>query len=345
MKKSYLQHLAILLLGISTILVSCVPQRQFQDIKDKQKKCEEDNSALKTQNQDCNTKLTEITDQITDIKRRINNLQNDTSIQGKSLRLTTVNYDKLYQTYELLLQKNRELLAGNAAENKKLVGDLQMTQEELLRKQDALKALEKELDLKKKNLDALMLELEKNKGELAKREARVNELEGILTKKDSIVMALKKKVSDALLGFEGNGLTIQQKNGKVYVSMDEKLLFASGSTTVDSKGIEPLKKLAKVLEQNSDINVLVEGHTDNVPMIGKGEIKDNWDLSAMRATSVVKIITSNSKMDAARLTAAGRGEFFPLDASNTAEARKKNRRTEIILTPKLDEILKVLETN
>ena len=212
------------------------------------------NSALKTQNQDCNTKLTEITDQITDIKRRINNLQNDTSIQGKSLRLTTVNYDKLYQTYELLLQKNRELLAGNAAENKKLVGDLQMTQEELLRKQDALKALEKELDLKKKNLDALMLELEKNKGELAKREARVNELEGILTKKDSIVMALKKKVSDALLGFEGNGLTIQQKNGKVYVSMDEKLLFASGSTTVDSKGIEPLKKLAKVLEQNSDIN-------------------------------------------------------------------------------------------
>ena len=261
--------------------------------------------------------MTEITDQITDIKRRINNLQNDTSIQGKSLRLTTVNYDKLYQTYELLLQKNRELLAGNAAENKKLVGDLQMTQEELLRKQDALKALEKELDLKKKNLDALMLELEKNKGELAKREARVNELEGILTKKDSIVMALKKKVSDALLGFEGNGLTIQQKNGKVYVSMDEKLLFASGSTTVDSKGIEPLKKLAKVLEQNSYINVLVEGHTDNVPMIGKGEIKDNWDLSAMRATSVVKIITSNSKMDAARLTAAGRGEFFPLDASNT----------------------------
>ncbi len=345
MKKTLFKHFAFLLLGVSVIMVSCVPQRQFQDIKDKQKKCEEDNSALRTQNQDWNTKLTEITDQMTDIKRRINNLQNDTSIQGKSLRLTAVNYDKLYQTYELLLQKNKELLAGNAVENKKLVGDLQMTQEELLRKQDALKVLEKELDLKKKNLDALLLELEKNKMELAKREARVNELEGVLAKKDSIVMALKKKVSDALLGFEGNGLTIQQKNGKVYVSLDEKLLFASGSTVVDQKGIEPLKKLAKVLEQNVDINILVEGHTDNVPMIGKGEIKDNWDLSAMRATSVVKIITNNSKIDAARLTAAGRGEFFPLDAANTAEARKKNRRTEIILTPKLDEILKVLETN
>jgi chemotaxis protein MotB len=344
MKKMMIYKLCSALV-IASALISCVPQRQYQDVKDKHKKCEEENSALKTQNQDCSTKLTELTDQMTDVKRRITNLQNDTSIQGKSLRLTSNNYDKLYQTYELLLQKNKELLAGNVAENKKLVGDLQLSQEELQKKQDALKSLEKELDLKKKNLDALNIELEQNKVELAKREARVNELQGVLAKKDSTVMALKKKVSDALLGFEGNGLTVQQKNGKVYVSLDEKLLFASGSTVVDPKGVEPLKKLAKVLEQNTDINVLVEGHTDNVPMIGRGEIKDNWDLSAMRATSVVKIIVNNSKVDAVRLTAAGRGEFFPLDASNTAEARKKNRRTEIILTPKLDEILKVLETN
>ena len=127
--------------------------------------------------------------------------------------------------------------------------------------------------------------------------------------------------------------------------MDESLLFASGKTAVEPKGVEALKNLAKVLEQNPDINVMVEGHTDDVPMKGAGEIKDNWDLSVMRATSVVKIITSNSNVNPLRLTAAGRGEFAPLGSNSTADSRKKNRRIEIILTPKLDEIFKVIESN
>jgi chemotaxis protein MotB len=194
------------------------------------------------------------------------------------------------------------------------------------------------LNGQKKELDVL-------NAELKKREARVNELEAILKSKDDAVNNLKKTLSDALLGFEGKGLTITQKNGKVYVSMDESLLFASGSTSVEAKGVEALKKVAKVLEQNEDINVLIEGHTDDVPMVGKGEIKDNWDLSVMRATSIVKIITKNSKVDPRRLTAAGRGEYVPLDTAKSVEARKKNRRTELILTPKLDELFKVLNTN
>ena len=126
---------------------------------------------------------------------------------------------------------------------------------------------------------------------------------------------------------------------------DESLLFSSGKTAVEPKGIEALKNVAKVLEQNADINILVEGHTDDVPMAGKGEIKDNWDLSVIRATSVTKIILQNSKTDPKRITSAGRGEFFPLDPAKTPEARKKNRRTELILTPKLDELLKVLGSN
>jgi chemotaxis protein MotB len=134
------------------------------------------------------------------------------------------------------------------------------------------------------------------------------------------------------------------KNGKVYVMLEERLLFATGSTVVDPKGVEALRELGKVLEKNPDINVLIEGHTDNVPMKGAGEIKDNWDLSVMRATSVVKILL-NSKITPARITAAGRGEFVPIESNETAELRKKNRRIEVILTPKLDEILKVLETN
>jgi chemotaxis protein MotB len=139
-------------------------------------------------------------------------------------------------------------------------------------------------------------------------------------------------------------LTIEQKNGKVYVSLEERLLFSSGSTVVDPKGEEALKQLGKVLAKDININVLIEGHTDNVPIKG-GAIKDNWDLSVMRATSVVRILTKNDKIDPVRLTPAGRSEYLPIDPGNTAEARKKNRRIEVILTPKLDELLQVLETN
>jgi len=127
--------------------------------------------------------------------------------------------------------------------------------------------------------------------------------------------------------------------------MDESLLFASGKTNVEAKGVEALKKVAKVMEQNPDINIMVEGHTDDVAMHGAGDIKDNWDLSVMRATSVTKILLGNANIDSKRITAAGRGEFLPLENAKTAEARKKNRRTEIILTPKLDELLKVLGNN
>ena len=230
------------------------------------------------------------------------------------------------------------MLVGSEKDNAKLSGQLQLTQEQLLRKEDELKALELKLNKQQQDLDALSIELKK-------REARVNELEAVLKRKDQATADLKKKLQDALMGFEGKGLTITQKNGKVYVSLDESLLFESGKTSVQPKGVEALKNVAKVLEQNSDINVLVEGHTDDVPMKGAGDIKDNWDLSVMRATSVTKIILQNSKTDPKRITSAGRGEFFPIDAAKTPEARKKNRRTEIILTPKLDELLKVLESN
>jgi chemotaxis protein MotB len=147
-----------------------------------------------------------------------------------------------------------------------------------------------------------------------------------------------------LLGFQDNGLTVSTKNGKVYVSLEERLLFESGSTVVDAKGVDALKKLAKVLEREEDINVLIEGHTDNVP-IKSASIKDNWDLSVLRATSIVRIITSNSKVDPRNLTAAGRGEYFPIDKANTPEARRKNRRTEIIITPNLDELFKIIGSN
>jgi chemotaxis protein MotB len=157
------------------------------------------------------------------------------------------------------------------------------------------------------------------------------------------VDALKQKVSAALMGFEGQGLTVTKKNGKIYVSLEEQLLFGSGSTTVDAKGVSALKKLAAVLEQNPDINITVEGHTDDVPVVPGSQLVDNWDLSVRRATSIIRILTENSSINPKRLTASGRGEYMPVNTAKSAEARQKNRRTEIILTPNLDDLFEILE--
>jgi chemotaxis protein MotB len=319
-------------------LSSCVPQRLMEETKAKLSTCETESAAAKKNATELEAKNAEMKETIVKEEKELAGLQRDTAIMGTNLRLLSNKYDKLNLVNDQLLDKYNRMLAGSEKDNAKLSGQLQMTQEQLLKKEDELKALELKLNKQQQDLDALSIELKK-------REARVNELEEVLKKKDQATADLKKKLQDALMGFEGKGLTITQKNGKVYVSMDESLLFESGKTAVQPKGIEALKNVAKVLEQNADINVLIEGHTDDVPMVGKGEIKDNWDLSVIRATSVTKIILQNSKTEPTRITSAGRGEFFPLDPAKTPEARKKNRRTEIILTPKLDELLKVLGSN
>jgi chemotaxis protein MotB len=315
-----------------------VPARELDESKAKLSACEAQLAAIKKGAQENDAKIAELTDKNTSYQKMNQGLNRDTSILGSNMRNLTSKYDKLNQVNEQLMDRLNKLISGAEKDNVKLSGDLQGTQDQLLRKQDELKALETKLNAQKTDLDNL-------NAELKKREARVNELEDILKKKDQAAADLRKKLSDALIGFENKGLTITQKNGKVYVSLEESLLFASGKTNVEPKGVEALKNVAKVLEQNDDINVMVEGHTDDVPMKGSGEIKDNWDLSVMRATSVTKILLNSAKIEAWRITAAGRGEFFPLDKGKTAEARKKNRRTEIILTPKLDELLKVLGTN
>jgi chemotaxis protein MotB len=335
MKNYKIYFLSIFVVGI---LFSCVPSRKYEELNSKYKTCNEENQNLKSSNKELEEKTNEMSASIEQLKKTISSLQSDTTVMGNSLRLMTSNYDNVNKTYQLLLDKNNELLSGNKTTTEKLMKDLQKTQEELQSKEDALRTLEGSLTAKEEKLKTLT-------ADLASREKRVNELEAMISRKDSLVTALKNKVKDALLGFENNGLTIEQKNGKVYVSLDESLLFASGSYVVANKGVDVLKKLAKVLEQNQEINILVEGHTDNVPLNGKGDITDNWDLSVKRATSVVKIITTNSSVNPKRLTAAGRSEYIPLDMTNTADGRKKNRRTEIILSPKLDELLQMLESN
>jgi chemotaxis protein MotB len=325
-------------ISVIALMVACVPAKHLEEAKGKLAGCETELSNLKKTDQANSAKLAELKDQAAKNERIINSLKNDTSSSGSALRGLNVRYEKEHALNIQLSDKLNRLIAGNDKEQAKLSRDLQLTREELLKKEDTLRVLAATLNKQKTDLENL-------NSELKSREARVSELEDVLKKKDQAAADLRKKLSDALIGFENKGLTITQRNGKVYVSLDESLLFASGKTNVEEKGVEALKNVAKVLEQNPDINVMVEGHTDDVAMKGSGEIKDNWDLSVMRATSVTKIMLNSAKIDAQRITAAGRGEFFPLDKGKTPEARKKNRRTEIILTPKLDELLKVLGSN
>jgi|WetSurMetagenome_2_1015567.scaffolds.fasta_scaffold01885_8 chemotaxis protein MotB len=176
---------------------------------------------------------------------------------------------------------------------------------------------------------------------LSEREKTLNEMRQMIAKQDSITNNLNNILRNALLGFNSDELSVEIKNGKVYVSMSDKLLFKSGSSAVEDKGKDALKLLAGVLDKNADIDILIEGHTDNVP-IKTPVYKDNWDLSVARATSIVRILTSDYKILPTRLTASGKGEFFPKADNETSEGRAKNRRTEIILSPKLDELMKLL---
>jgi chemotaxis protein MotB len=177
--------------------------------------------------------------------------------------------------------------------------------------------------------------------ELERREKRIKELESIIKRQDSIAKRLNRLLREALLGFDSDELTIEIKDGKVYVSMSDKLMFASGKAEVQDKGKEALSVLAKVLKKNPEFEILVEGHTDNVP-ISTSKFKDNWDLSVARATSMVRLLEIEHNLDPDRLTASGRGEHSPKASNSTKEGRAKNRRTEIILSPNLNEIMEYL---
>lgn len=179
--------------------------------------------------------------------------------------------------------------------------------------------------------------------DLKKREQRLQEVEEILRKRDEATNKLKEKLQQALLGFTKSGLTVEIKNGKVYVSLTDKLLFPSASIIIDEKGKQALTQLAVVLKEQPEINIAVEGHTDSQKISNLGQIKDNWDLSVLRSTSVVRYLTETAGVESIRMTATGKGEFQPLEENTTAEGRSRNRRIEIVLSPKLDELYDLIK--
>lgn len=249
-----------------------------------------------------------------------------------------------------LVNERNELctnLATKEGENAKLntdLNNLRTDHERLNSKYDDL--VDKNIlqsDEYSKNLKEKSDELTKKEKLLADREKALKEMQQIIARKDSITNRLNDILRKALLGFDSDELSVEIKNGKVYVSMSDKLLFKSGSSAVEAKGVDALKVLADVLNKNNDIDILVEGHTDSIP-IKTAIFKDNWDLSVIRATSIVRILSEDYKVSATRVTASGKGEFFPKATNTTPEGRAKNRRTEIILSPKLDEIMNLLNS-
>ena len=293
---------------------SCVSMKKYKDLT---AKCNEESSSLNTKVDELSTQVNELSSDNHRYKKDVAQLKADTSRLGSMLRLLTADYNELDRSHELL----KSQFSANFEDAEKVMTQLKASQDSLLAREDRVKAMQKELDIKGKNLA---------------------DLQAAMRKKDSITNALRKAVADALMGFEGKGLTVHMKDGKVYVSLEEKLLFASGKWDVSKDGNAALKDLAKVLEKNPDINVLIEGHTDNVPLNSQNQVADNWDLSVMRATSIVKILLNNGKINPTRLAASGRGEFLPVEPNTSVANKAKNRRTEIILSPKLDELLQII---
>tara|TARA_B110000037_G_scaffold51957_1_gene63794 strand:- start:11461 stop:12366 length:906 start_codon:yes stop_codon:yes gene_type:complete len=246
-----------------------------------------------------------------------NQLQQDvTALQKK--------YDTLNDAYTALEQNSSIAIADNVQKNRELLAQLEA----------------KELALAAENDRLLKLE-----ADMQERSQRIAELEALIASKDQAMLDLKNAISKALTAFEGKGLTVEQRDGKVYVSMENKLLFKSGSWAVGTEGRVAIEQLGTVLEDNPDIVVLIEGHTDNDPFSSRGQIANNWDLSTKRATAIVQILSENTAINPKSLTAAGRGEFAPIASNETTEGKSKNRRIEIVLTPKLDEISKLLNND
>ncbi|EDM44322.1 outer membrane protein, OmpA family [unidentified eubacterium SCB49] len=311
--------------AITTVLSSCVSGKIHEDLQDKYEALKVENASLMSQLDNVEGASSIGLEQI---KEDLQKCKSDKTQLAMDLAGAQAKYDKIKGDYDALEANSSENLSENLDRNRALLTELEAKERILNTKEADLIEQEKVLKRAQNNLDASA--------------ARVLELEGIIAAKEAQMDALKNAISAALTSFEGNGLTVEQREGKVYVSMENKLLFESGSWDVNSRGREAVVALGKVLGDNKEIAVLIEGHTDNVPYGEKGLIKDNWDLSTKRATAIVAILTENNNIPKENLTAAGRGEYAPIASNNTSEGKAKNRRIEVVLTPKLDEISKLL---
>ena len=318
MKFSYL----VFVVGLAVF--SCVPAKKYKELLEKEASCNADLEKFKNDALEYEGKAKDLETRYGVMKKDLDKLITDTTELGRDLRMLQTQYAKILNENDDLQSKFDRFRLSGARETAGLQSDLETKNLELQRKEDALLELEAELNRKSKLLE--------------EREKRVNELEELIKRKDAAVEALRNKVAAALKGFENKGLTVVEKNGKIYVSLEAKLLFASGSTHVESEGQRALIDLAYVLQEEKDIEIIVEGHTDTDKINSSVHPKSNWELSVLRATSVVQIMLANSSMDPTQLMAAGRSEFMPVDQAD----KSKNRRIEIIISPNLNELFEII---
>ncbi len=320
---------------VMVIFSGCVPTSKFNELKEQSDKISAERDQLFAANEQMDVRNTEMEARIGSIESEIADIQEEREgVQGQ-YDVLKAEYDILKRRYDDLEASQETLLSGHTRETKRLLTELQNAQQDLLAKEDRLLELEKSATQKMQDLEKLRVELEE-------RNLRLIELEDILFTKDSLMNALKNTIASALYGFNKDGLSVSFRNGKVYVSMEEKLLFQTGSIVVDPRGVSALTQLAPILEETPDIFITIEGHTDDVPVRSNASFQDNWDLSVKRATSIIRILLDNSNIDPERLIASGRSEFLPVDPADNPTARQKNRRTEIILTPDLDELYRLI---
>jgi chemotaxis protein MotB len=327
-------RLSICLLALTMTIIGCVPARKYQDEQARKNEAltKADQSAKRAQQAEA--KNAELEEELKQLKKSNEALVQDTTIMGKSLALLKGKYDKINELNEILSLKSEALLKDASKENQKLLKELDEARLDLQKREDALRKLEGDIDAKQNALTGLTTELEQ-------REKRLKELEDLLAKQSENAEKLRQKVSNALLGFRDKGLNVVEKNGKVYVSMEAKLLFPSGSTKIEPEGRKALIDLAKAIENESELEIVVEGHTDTDKLNSSTSPRNNWELSVLRATAVVEIMMANSSVKPTILSAAGRSEYHPVDPND----KSKNRRIEIILSPRLDELFEIIEKN
>ncbi len=303
---------------IGSLMTSCVTSKVYKDLESKYADLKRENRKMEDELaafEKTKKALDKLTAEYEKTKAERDELQ-------RNYDAAQANYNNLKNSYDALEKNSSAAIAANSKKNRELLRKLEEKEQALARERNRLDKLQRDL---------------------ASRSKRVDELEGLIAAKDAKMQALKKAISKALRNFEGKGLTVEERNGKVYISMENKLLFESGSWAVGVQGQKAVKQLGKVLGNNPDIAVLIEGHTDNVPYTGTTQLSGNWDLSTKRATAIVNILLQNKQIDPQNLTAAGRGEHAPVASNDTSEGKSKNRRIEVILTPKLDEISKLLK--
>ncbi len=309
---------------MATLVISCVSPKVYKDLEDKYTNLKKEHRQLSDDNEMLQNAKTKLENSLKELQKSYDKTVANRDKLQSDYKALKASYDNLAASYDALEKNSSTAIAENSKKNRELLAQLEAKEQALAAENTRLKALKKQLE---------------------DRSNRVAELEAVIAAKDKAMTDLKNAISRALTDFEGKGLTVEQRDGKVYVSMENKLLFSSGSWAVGSEGRKAVQQLGAVLANNPDIAILIEGHTDNVPYKGNSQLSGNWDLSTKRATAIVNILRENANINPENLTAAGRGEYAPVATNDTAEGKAKNRRIEVILTPKLDELSRLLNEN